>query len=51
LLYADDTTILSETEDDMQYALAIFEKYCHLWKLKEKEKISPLLNTNITPEK
>jgi hypothetical protein len=28
LLYADDTIILSETEADMQYALAIFEKYC-----------------------
>ena len=34
LLYADDTIILSETEADMQYALAIFEKYCHQWKLK-----------------
>ena len=33
LLYAD-TSILSETEADMQYALAIFEKYCHHWKLK-----------------
>jgi hypothetical protein len=29
LLYADDTFILSETEADMQYALAIFEKYCN----------------------
>ena len=34
LLYADDIIILSETEADMQYALAIFEKYCHHWKLK-----------------
>jgi hypothetical protein len=34
LLYADDTIILSEIEADMQYALAIFEKYCHQWKLK-----------------
>jgi hypothetical protein len=34
LLYTDDTIILSETEADMQYALAIFEKYCHHWKLK-----------------
>ena len=34
LLYADDTIILPETEADMQYALAIFEKYCHHWKLK-----------------
>jgi hypothetical protein len=34
LLYADETIILSETEADMQYALAIFEKYCHHWKLK-----------------
>jgi hypothetical protein len=34
LLYADDTIILSETEADMQYALAIFEEYCHHWKLK-----------------
>ena len=34
LLYADDIIILSETEADMQYVLAIFEKYCHHWKLK-----------------
>ena len=34
LLYADDTIILSETEADMQYALAIFGKSCHHWKLK-----------------
>ena len=34
LLYADDTIILSENEADMQYVLAIFEKYCHHWKLK-----------------
>jgi hypothetical protein len=34
LLYADDTIILPETEADMQYALAIFEKYCLHWKLK-----------------
>ena len=34
LLYAVDTIILSETEADMQYALSIFEKYCHQWKLK-----------------
>ena len=33
LLYADDTIILSDTEADMQYALTIFEKYCHHWKL------------------
>ena len=33
LLYADDTIILLETEVDMQYDLAIFEKYCHQWKL------------------
>jgi hypothetical protein len=33
LLYADDTIILPETEADMQYALAIFEKYCLHWKL------------------
>ena len=31
LLYADDTIILSETEADMQYALAIFGKSCHHW--------------------
>ena len=34
IAYADDTIILSETEADMQYALSIFEKYCHQWKLK-----------------
>jgi hypothetical protein len=33
-LYADNTIILSETEAEMQYALSIFEKYCHHWKLK-----------------
>jgi hypothetical protein len=43
LLYADDTIILSETEADMQYALAIFEEYCHHWKLKVNFSGHPLV--------
>ena len=34
ILYADDTVIMSETEEDLQQALLNFEQYCVLWKLK-----------------
>jgi hypothetical protein len=34
LLYADDTVIISETADDLQKALTIYEQYCDIWKLK-----------------
>lgn len=33
LLYADDTVIVSETEQDLQQALNLYEQYCDLWKL------------------
>ena len=33
LLYADDTVIVCENEQDMQYALNTFYKYCNRWKL------------------
>jgi hypothetical protein len=47
---SDNTIILSETEADMQYALSIFEKYCHQWKMKvnlQKTKLSIVINTVI----
>jgi predicted nucleotidyltransferase len=34
ILYADDTVIISETEEGLQQALLNFEQYCDLWKLK-----------------
>jgi hypothetical protein len=33
LLYADDTVIFSDNEDDMQLALNCFKSYCDTWKL------------------
>ena len=33
LLYADDTVILAETEEDLQDALNALEEYCSLWAL------------------
>jgi hypothetical protein len=42
ILYADDTVIMSETEEGFQQALLNFEQYCDLWKLKvntQKNKI------------
>jgi hypothetical protein len=32
ILYADDTVIMSETEEGIQQALLNFEQYCDLWK-------------------
>ena len=34
MLYADNTVIMSETEEGLQQALLNFEQYCDLWKLK-----------------
>lgn len=33
LLYADDTIILANSEDDLQYSLNRFNDYCRSWKL------------------
>ena len=33
LLYADDTVIVSETAEDLQNALDVYEQYCKMWKL------------------
>ena len=34
LLYADDTILLAESREDLQFALNTFAKYCREWKLK-----------------
>jgi hypothetical protein len=33
-LYADDTVIIAESENDLQNALNTFNLYCDQWKLK-----------------
>ena len=33
LLYADDTVIISESADDLQNAIDLYEQYCDQWKL------------------
>ena len=33
-LYADDTILISESAEDLQYMLNIFANYCNQWKLK-----------------
>ena len=33
LLYADDTVIFSESADELQNALNVFQEYCKTWKL------------------
>ena len=33
LLYADDIVILSESAEDLQAGLQIYEEYCNIWKL------------------
>lgn len=40
LLYADDTVIFADTEEELQNSLRVFESYCTSWKLK--------VNTNKT---
>lgn len=54
LLYADDTVIFSDSPEDLQKSLHIFENYCYKWKLKintEKTKViifsQGRLNTNL----
>ena len=42
LLYADDTVLISDTAEDLQNALNLYERYCQEWHLKvnnEKSKI------------
>ena len=34
ILYADDTIILSDNENDFQQMLNLFNDYCNSWKLK-----------------
>lgn len=34
LLYADDTILLSESPDDLQHQLNVFQRYCKSWHLK-----------------
>ena len=33
LLYADDTIIMAESTENLQYALGVFENYCKIWGL------------------
>ena len=33
LLFADDTVLLSNSKEDLQFSLNLFEKYCEEWKL------------------
>lgn len=33
ILFADDTVLFSNTKEDLQYMLDIFERYCDTWKL------------------
>ena len=33
LLYADDTIIMAESAENLQYALGVFENYCKIWGL------------------
>jgi hypothetical protein len=47
LLYADDTVIMSESKEDMQNQLNVFNDFCKKWKLKvnaEKSKVLVLSN-------
>jgi hypothetical protein len=34
LLYADDTVIFAESQQELQQILKLFEHYCNIWKLK-----------------
>ena len=33
LLYADDTVILAESQEDLQQSINLMERYCSMWKL------------------
>lgn len=51
LLYADDTVILSDNNNDLQEALNIFEQYCEEWKLTvniEKTKVLIFANGRLS---
>lgn len=43
LMYADDTALMSETDEDLQDALNIFESYCQQWKLTVNTKKSKVV--------
>ena len=54
LLYADDTTLFSETFDGMQEMLNVFSNYCKQWKLEvnaRKTKVFFFPNKNLSREK
>ena len=47
LLYADDTVIMSESKEDMQNQLNVFNDFCKKWKLKvNAEKLKVLVFSN-----
>ena len=51
LLYADDTVIMSESKEDMQNQLNVFNDFCKKWKLKvnaEKSKVLVFSNGRLT---
>ena len=33
LLFADDTVLLNNSKEDLQFVLNVFEKFCEKWKL------------------
>jgi hypothetical protein len=47
ILYADDTVIMSETEEGIQQALLNFEQYCDLWKNGKYSGIDGVINEYI----
>ena len=50
LMYADDTVVLAESEDEMQKSLSTLHEYCEEWKLKinvTKTKIAIVLFAGI----
>ena len=34
LLYADDTVIFAESQEDLQQSINLMKRYCSMWKLK-----------------
>ena len=54
LLYADDTVIFSDNENDLQHALNAFADYCDTWKLKinvSKTKVMTISKGNVRNRK
>jgi hypothetical protein len=45
--FADDTVIMSETEEGIQQALLNFEQYCDLWKNGKYSGIDGVINEYI----